>query len=136
MCRGATRRSRKAAKAGIILLMRKTCLIAAAVAAASLRAQIQIREAMAALARKTKEPTPEDVQAAVSPLGVKYVPLNYADVLAGMQYFNTLVRRFKVPGTPSVVVLDSRTGKSKTLFGITDITSDNILKTLAEVSGK
>lgn len=97
---------------------------------------LQIREAMAALARKTKEPTQEDVQAAVSPLGVKYVPLNYADVAAGMRYFDILVKKFKVPGTPSVVVLDSRTGKMKTLFGISDITSDNILKTLAEVSGK
>jgi uncharacterized membrane protein len=97
---------------------------------------LEIREAMATLARKTKEPTPEDVQAAVSPLGVKYVPLNYADVLAGMQYFSTLVKKFKVPGTPSVVVLDSRTGKTKTLYGISDVTSENILKAVAEVSGK
>ena len=97
---------------------------------------LEIREAMAALARKTKEPTPEGVQAAVSPLGVKYVPLNYADVMAGMQYFSTLVKRFKVPGTPAVAVLDSRTGKTKTLYGISDITSDNILKAVAEVSGK
>jgi uncharacterized membrane protein len=97
---------------------------------------LQIREALATLARKTKEPMPEDVQTAVSPLGVKYVPLNYADVLAGMQYFSTLVKKFKVSGTPSVVVQDSRTGKTKTLYGSSDITSDNILKTLAEVSGK
>jgi len=96
----------------------------------------QIREALATLARKTKEPMPEDVQAAVSPLGVKYVPLNYADVLAGVQYFSTLVKKFKVPGTPSVVVRDSRTGKTTTLYGMSDITSENILKTLAEVSGK
>jgi hypothetical protein len=97
---------------------------------------LEIREAMATLARKTKEPTPEDVQTAVSPLGVKYVPLNYADVMAGMQHFSALVKKFKVPGTPSVVVLDSRTGKTKTLFGISDITSETILKTVAEVSGK
>jgi len=97
---------------------------------------LQIREALATLARKTKEPTPEDVQAAVSPLGVKYVPLNYADVLAGMQYFGTLVTKLKVPGTPSVVVQDSRSGKTKTLFGGSVITSDAILKTVAEVSGK
>ncbi len=96
----------------------------------------EIREAMAALARRTKEPTPEDVQAAVSPLGVKFVPMNYVDVMAGMQYFNSVVRKFKVPGTPSVVVLDSRTGKSKTLYGSAEITSDNILKTVEEVSGK
>jgi len=97
---------------------------------------LQIREATATLARKTKEPTPEDVQAAVSPLGVKYVPLNYADVMAGMQYFSSIVKKFKVQGTPSVVVLDSLTGKTKTLYGISEITSDNILKAVAEVSGK
>ncbi len=97
---------------------------------------LEIREAMATLARKTKEPTPEDVQAAVSPLGVKYVPLNYADVMAGMQYFSTLLKKFKVPGTPAVAVFDSRTGKTKTLYGITEITSDNILKAVAEASGK
>jgi hypothetical protein len=97
---------------------------------------LRIREALATLARKTREPMPEDVQAAVSPLGVKYVPLNYADVLAGVQYFSTLVTKLKVPGTPSVVVQDSRTGKAKTLYGMSAITSDNILKTLAEVSGK
>jgi hypothetical protein len=97
---------------------------------------IEIREALAALARKTKEPTPEDVQAAVSPLGVKYIPLNYVDVMAGMQYFSGLIKKFKVPGTPSVVVLDSRTGKTKTLYGILEITSDNIMKAEAEVSGK
>jgi len=96
----------------------------------------EIREAMATLARKTKEPTPEDVRAAVSPLGVKYVPLNYVDVIAGMQYFSTLVKKFKVAGTPSVVVLDSRTGKTKTLYGSSEITSNNILKAVAEVSGK
>jgi len=45
-------------------------------------------------------------------------PLNYADVLAGMQYFSTLIKKFKVPGTPAVVVFDSRTGKTKTLNGI------------------
>ncbi|MGE5283888.1 MAG: hypothetical protein ACM3OG_02850 [Actinomycetota bacterium] len=97
---------------------------------------LQIREAIGTLARKTKEPTPEDVQAAVSPLGVKYVPLNYVDVVAGMQYFNSLVRKFKVPGTPTVVVLDTRSGKTKALTGSSAITSNNILKTLAEISGK
>jgi hypothetical protein len=53
-----------------------------------------------------------------------------------MQHFNALVIKFKVPGTPSVVVLDSRTGKTKILYGTSEITSENILKTVAEVSGK
>jgi hypothetical protein len=95
-----------------------------------------IREALAALAAKTKEPTPEDVQASVSPLGVKYVPLNYADVMAAMQYFNSVIQRFRVPGTPSVVVLDLRTGKAKTLTGGAALTADGIVRTLSEVSAR
>ena len=98
---------------------------------------LEIREALATLARKTKEPTPEDVQAAVSTLGVKYVPLNYADVLAGVQYFSTLVEEAQGAGHPfRGRAVDSRTGKTKTLYGMSDITSDNILKTVAEVSGR
>jgi len=96
----------------------------------------RIREALDALSRKTKEPTPEDVQAAVSPLGVKYVPLNYVDVLTGTQYYISLMQKYKVSGTPTVIVTDSGTGKTKTLSGSTEITSDNILKALDEVSGK
>ncbi len=97
---------------------------------------LRIREALATLALKTKEPTPDDVQAAVSPLGVKYVPLNYVDVLAGTQFFNSLVQRLKVPGTPSVVVLDVRTGKAKTLTGGEALTADRIAQALSEVSVK
>ena len=75
---------------------------------------LQIREALAALSQKTKEPTPEDVQAAVSPLGVKYVPLSFADVLAGTQFQMSIVQKYKPTGTPQVIVTDSRTGKTKT----------------------
>lgn len=97
---------------------------------------LQIREALAALALKTKEPTPEDVQAAVSPLGVKYVPLNFTDVMAGTQYHYSLVQKYKIPGTPAVVVTDTRTGKVKKLNGVKEITRENILRSIEEVSAK
>ncbi len=97
---------------------------------------LRIREALASLALKTKEPTPDDVQGAVSPLGVKYVPLNYVDILAGTQFFSSLVQRFKVPGTPSIVLMDTKSGKARTLTGGADLTSDGIVRALAEVSAK
>lgn len=97
---------------------------------------LQIREALAVLAGKTKEPTAEDVQAAVSPLGVKYVPLSFADVLAGTQYQMSVVQKHKVSGTPEVVVTDSRTGKVRKLSGSKEITSENILRAMEEVSEK
>jgi hypothetical protein len=97
---------------------------------------LRIREALASLAQKTKEPTPDDVQAAVSGLGVKYVPLNYLDVMGGVTYFESVIRKLQVPGTPSVVVLDSQTGKKKILTGSAALTADRILQALSEVSGK
>lgn len=97
---------------------------------------LQIREALADLSLKTKEPTPEDVQAAVAPIGVKYVPLSFADVLAGTQYQMSIVQKHKVPGTPHVVVTDNRTGRTKTLNGSREITAENIVRSIAEVSGK
>ena len=97
---------------------------------------LRIREALLDLARKTKEPTPEEVQAAVAPLGMRYVPLNHADVLAGTQYFNGVIQRFKVTRTPTVVVTDTKTRKTKLLSGSDGITSENIMKALVEVSEK
>lgn len=97
---------------------------------------LQIREALAALARTTKEPKEEEVRSAVAPFDVKYVPLDYADVLAGTQYQMSVVKRHKINGTPAVVVTDSKTGKVKLLYGSSEITSENILKAMGEVSGK
>ncbi len=97
---------------------------------------LRIREVMLDLARKNKEPTPEDVQAAVAPLGVKYVPLNYADVVAGTQYFNSVIQRFQVKSTPTVVVTDTKSGKTKFLSGANGISSESIAKALAEVLAK
>lgn len=96
---------------------------------------LSIREALSALSRKTKEPTPADVQSAVSPLGVKYVPLNFSDVMSAGQYANSVLQQFQVPGTPAVVVADSKTGKTKKLNGSSEINSDNILRSISEVSG-
>jgi len=97
---------------------------------------LQVREALATLARRTKEPKAEEVQSVVAPLNVKYVPLDFADVLEGTQYQMSVVQKFKVNGTPAVVVTDSKTGKLKLLYGSNEITSENILKAMGEVSGK
>ena len=97
---------------------------------------LKIREALSALSLKTKAPTPEDVQAAVSPLGVRYVPLDFSDVFAGTQFQMSVVQQFKPPGTPEVVITDSITGKTTRLSGVKEITSERILQAISEVSAK
>lgn len=82
---------------------------------------LDLRKALAALALKTRNPTADEVQHAVAPYGVKVREMNYADILYGMQADQAVYKGFKVKATPSVVVTDSKSGKSKTLVGENEI---------------
>ena len=104
--------------------------------AAEKQKYLKIREALGDLTLKTKTPTPEDVQAAVSPLGVRYVPLDFSDVLSGTQFHMSIVQEFKPAGTPEVVVTDTATGKTVRLSGTKEITSEKIIRAISEVSAK
>lgn len=95
---------------------------------------LEIRKALLRLAQRTKEPTPEDVQTAVAPLGVSYQPLNYADVNAGVQYFQSVVKAFNIQGTPAMVVLNRKTKHVRILNGAGDLSYPNILMAVSGVS--
>jgi len=94
---------------------------------------LEIRKALQRLATRTNEPTPEDVRKAVAPLGVTYRPLNYADVDAGIRYFRSLAQAFGVEGTPAVVVHNRRTGSTKMLLGVRELSYANIIMTVSGV---
>lgn len=87
---------------------------------------IKLRKALGDLALKTKNPTAEEVQRAVTPYGVKLRDMDYADILYGMQADQAVYQKFGVKATPSVVVVDAKTGKNKTLVGENEITLQSI----------
>lgn len=95
---------------------------------------LEIRKALMRLAERTKEPTPEDVQKAVAPLGVSYRPLNYSDVNAGVQYFQSLVRTFRVEGTPAMVVHNRKSRSTRRLSGVKDLSYPNVLMAVSGVA--
>jgi hypothetical protein len=95
---------------------------------------LEIRKALLRLAERTKEPSPEDVQKAVAPLGITYRPLNYADVNAGIQYFQSMVQTFRVEGTPAMVVYNRKTKSTKVLNGVRDLTFPGILMAVSGVA--
>jgi protein-disulfide isomerase/uncharacterized membrane protein len=92
-----------------------------------------LRKALAELALKTKKPTDAEVQSAIAPLGVKLREISYADTLAGMQANMTFYQSNKIKSTPSVVIANTRTGKSKTLVGEKQINEVAIKAAIAEV---
>jgi len=72
---------------------------------------LQLRGALHSLALKTKTPSVEAVQAAVSPFGVRLRQLPMSDVMAGLNLYNTLIRGVGVTVTPTVVVRNGKSGK-------------------------
>ncbi len=95
---------------------------------------LEIRKALLRLTQRTKEPTPEDVQKAVAPLGVTYRPLNYADVNAGLQYFQSVVKTFGVNSTPTMVVFDRKRKNIRILNGTDELSYPNILMAVSGVA--
>jgi uncharacterized membrane protein len=89
---------------------------------------LQLRRALFNLAKKTKSPTIDDVKVEIAPLGVTYKQLSFMDVTQIMGKSQSLATRFKVSGTPTVVITNSLTKKAKTLVGNSDITRENLLK--------
>jgi len=89
---------------------------------------MQLRKALFELAQSNKNPSFQDVQTAVTPLGVTYKQLSFMDVSQMMAQSQALATEYKVTGTPTVVVVNSSSKKSKTLVGGRDITAENLLK--------
>lgn len=97
---------------------------------------ISLRRALTALSLKTKNPTEAEVQAAVTPLGVMLRQVSYADTLYGMQSNLTVYRGYGINATPSVVVANSKTKKSKVLVGDNQISEARIKAAIDEVGKK
>lgn len=89
---------------------------------------LQLRKALFTLAKKTKNPSLEDVKGVIAPLGVTYKQLSFMDVTQMMGKAQALSAQFKVNATPTVVITNSSTKKTKTLVGGSEITQENILK--------
>lgn len=94
---------------------------------------LALRKALSELSLKTKNPSPEEVQAAVAPHGVKVRQLDYADILYGMQSDLSVYRGYGLKGTPSVVVTNSKSKKTKIFVGDREITREAITNAIAEV---
>lgn len=94
---------------------------------------LDIREALEMLSFKTKQPSVDDIQSAVAPLKVKYQPLQIAIVDNGMNFFDGIVKTYNVHSTPSIVVVNNKTNKSKLIHG-SEITEEEVLKVIREMA--
>lgn len=94
---------------------------------------ISLRKALAELALKTKKPSEGEVQVAVAPLKVKLRKMDTADTLFGMQSNLMVYRGYNVNSTPTAVVTNAKTKKTKLLVGDAQITLQAIKAAIDEV---
>jgi predicted DsbA family dithiol-disulfide isomerase/uncharacterized membrane protein len=94
---------------------------------------LQLRKALFALAQKSRNPTNDDVMAAVAPLKIVYKQLSFLDVTQLMAVSQKRAEQFKVTSTPTMVIRNSKTGKNRILVGSTEITPDLIMKAIKDV---
>lgn len=94
---------------------------------------LRLRHVLDDLSRTTKNPTPEQVQSALAPLGVTLRPHNFVELMDGVRLFESFSRGFGVKATPTVVVDNPKTRKRKLLIGSRDITTNAIKAAIREV---
>lgn len=94
---------------------------------------LQIRHALSELSLDTGSPTEEQVQNAVRPLGIQYRPLNFADVTVASKYYKDLSSKYDIDATPIMVIVNTRNMKGKKLSGDNEITTPNVLRTVASM---
>lgn len=93
---------------------------------------IPLRKALFNVAKKTKNPSYDDIKNAIAPLKVTYKQLSFLEVTQQMSAFQKLGEQFKVTVTPTMVILNAKTKKMRTLQG-PEINKDQIMKAVKEL---
>ena len=95
---------------------------------------LQLRAALLGVALKTKNPSVEEVQAAVAPLGVRFRQMPLSDIMAGINLYNGLIKSVGATQTPTVVVRNAKTGMVvRKLVGSDKIKAADIRAAVQEV---
>ncbi|NGX42912.1 MAG: hypothetical protein K940chlam7_01200 [Chlamydiae bacterium] len=90
----------------------------------------QLRQMLTEISETTGAPTEDEIETSAAQLGVTYNELNYSDVALGIKYFTKLGEKFKIKGTPTMVIINREAKKGKKLTGNKEITKDNALKAI------
>jgi thiol-disulfide isomerase/thioredoxin len=94
---------------------------------------LQLRKALFSVAQKTKNPSYEEIRAAIDPLRVTYKQLSFMDVTNQMAEFQKLAEEFKVNSTPTLVIRNAKTKRMRTLAGNGQITPEAVMNTVREL---
>lgn len=94
---------------------------------------MELRSVLTKISAATGEPSEEQIEQALAPLGIKYKPLSYADITVGTKYFTHLVKQFEIEATPTMVIIHRGDKKGKKLKG-SEINETNVMQAIDSMS--
>lgn len=87
----------------------------------------QLRDELTQLSKVNGAPSEQQITAIAAKEGVTYSELNYSDIALGIKYFKKLGEKFKIKGTPTMVIINTASKKGKKLAGNSEITEQNVV---------
>lgn len=94
------------------------------------------RKLLRDLSEKNESPKDNDVEAAALKAGVAFREISYLDAKSGMDYFDSIVDKYKLKYTPTLIISNSSNHKVITLEGRDEMTEAKILDALEKVGKK
>lgn len=90
----------------------------------------ELRDMLTELSVENSAPSENIIVEEAARHGVKYSELNYADIALAIKFYKKLGEKFKIKGTPTMVIINTETKKGKKLAGNSEITEDNIVESI------
>lgn len=94
---------------------------------------LQLRDMLTDISNRTMEPDDKLVQKEASRFNVNYNELHFSKINEGNQFFKEIAEKYDINATPTLVIVNTRTSKNKTLAGTTEITKENILQAIKQL---
>ncbi|MEX1012896.1 MAG: thioredoxin domain-containing protein [Waddliaceae bacterium] len=94
---------------------------------------IQFRHMLTKLSTQTPSPTADQIKALANTIGIDFRKLDYSNISMGIRNFKELGKKFKVKGTPTLVLVNKKTKQGKRLTGSDDITPEKIKAAIQEL---
>jgi hypothetical protein len=91
------------------------------------------RKVLLELTEKTESPTDEEIEKSATQKGLRFQELSFTDVKSGMDFFDQVVKKYHLRATPTLVIVNTRTGRYVKLEGGSEITEKNVMTALKKM---
>lgn len=92
------------------------------------------RRMLLELAEETESPKDEDIVKAARKNGLVFKELDFVDIKSGLEYFDTIVDKYNLSATPTIIITNPRRNSVVKLEGRDEISEEQILNAIEKLS--